>query len=172
MGNFCISCFGHVLKARAGALELVSRCVLYMDTRRLTRISAITFGHHQSPEPQPPLEMSFPSLIWGLVNSLSILGVLRFLADMPVIGFYVRVILSFICLILCALYGVFASIALRAAGYGGLSQWTVARAFKYSMRLATGVEFVIQDEHHLKTRPAVLIGNHQTLVDVSLSLVA
>ena len=95
---------------------------------------------------------------------LGVIGGLKVLAMMPVVGFYARVTLSFICLFLCALYGVFASIALRLCGYGGLSQWTVARAFKYSMKLAVGVEFVLQDEHHLSTRPIVIISNHQTYV--------
>jgi len=40
----------------------------------------------------------------------------------------------------------------------------VARAFKWTMWLTTGVEFVLQDEEHLATRPAVFIGNHQTYV--------
>lgn len=83
---------------------------------------------------------------------------------MSIISYYVRVLISFLCLIICALYGVIASIALRIFGYGGLSQWTVARSFKYSMKLAAGVECQIQDEHWLRTRPAVFIGNHQTYV--------
>jgi lysophosphatidate acyltransferase len=80
---------------------------------------------------------------------------------------------SMITMCMCALYGVFASIALRTAGYGGLSQWTVARAFKWSMWLFTGVTFRVIDggkveggrrggEEALLTRPAVLVGNHQT----------
>lgn len=80
---------------------------------------------------------------------------------------------SVIALLLCASYGVVASIILRLAGYGGLSQWTVARAFKWTMWLMTGVSFRIMDsgrieggrrggEDALLTRPAVFIGNHQT----------
>jgi lysophosphatidate acyltransferase len=83
----------------------------------------------------------------------------------PPAAFYSRAILSFSCLVFCACYGVFASVALRIVGYGGLSQYTVARAFKWTMWLTTGVEFVLQDEEHLATRPAVFIGNHQTYAD-------
>jgi hypothetical protein len=83
----------------------------------------------------------------------------------PRVAFYSRAVLSFTCLVACACYGVVASVALRLAGYGGLSQHTVARAFKWTMWLTTGVEFVIQDEHHLRTRPAVFLGNHQTYVE-------
>ncbi|KAL9085549.1 MAG: hypothetical protein Q9159_004647 [Coniocarpon cinnabarinum] len=98
----------------------------------------------------------------ALIGSIVGLLVLEAMSSMPVLGFYSRCILSFLCMAACALYGVFASIFLRIIGYGGLSQWTVARAFKWTMRFMVGVQFVIQDEHHLKTRPAVLIGNHQT----------
>lgn len=77
----------------------------------------------------------------------------------------------------CASYGVIASIVLRCIGYGGLSQWTVARAFKWSMWLLTGVTFDVQGsmkrgegglngEDGLATRPAVFVGNHQTELDV------
>lgn len=85
-------------------------------------------------------------------------------SQIPAAGFYGRVLTSFACLIACACYGVVASAGLRLVGYGGLSQWTVARAFKWTMRYTTGVEFVVQGEEHLRVRPAVFIGNHQTCV--------
>lgn len=82
-------------------------------------------------------------------------------------------ITAVVCMSACASYGVVASIVLRLVGYGGLSQWTVARAFKHSMWWTTGVTFkVIEDGKSengwrggmeaLATRPAVFVGNHQT----------
>jgi lysophosphatidate acyltransferase len=82
-------------------------------------------------------------------------------------------ITSAVCLSICASYGVVASIILRLTGYGGLSQWTVARAFKWTMWFTTGVTFRVIDsgreeggrrggEEALLTRPAVFVGNHQT----------
>ena len=83
-------------------------------------------------------------------------------------------ITAFLMLIVCASYGVFASIVLRAIGYGGLSQWTVGRAFKWTMWLSTGVTFRVDEaggreeggrrggKEALETRPAVFVGNHQT----------
>jgi lysophosphatidate acyltransferase len=76
-------------------------------------------------------------------------------------------------LIVCASYGVVASIVLRCVGYGGLSQWTVARAFKWSMWMTTGVTFRVGEggkteggrrggDEALSERPAVFVGNHQT----------
>lgn len=86
----------------------------------------------------------------------------------PAAGFVARLLASYASLIACACYGVLASIFLRLVGYGGNSQWATARAFKYVMWLTTGVTFTIEDPNDYlnKTRPAVLIGNHQTELDV------
>ena len=97
-----------------------------------------------------------------LITALPVICLFGLSPKMPAAGFYARVLLSLASLIFCAAYGVVASIILRITGYGGLSQWTVARCFKWMMRFAVGVEFVVQDAEHLKARPAVLIGNHQT----------
>jgi lysophosphatidate acyltransferase len=86
----------------------------------------------------------------------------------PKAGFAARLLASYISLIVCALYGVLASIVLRLAGKGQIAQWATARSFKYVMAATTGVTFsVIDPEKHLETiRPAVFIGNHQTELDV------
>lgn len=102
--------------------------------------------------------------------SLLVLVLFALSARLPIAQFYARILSSWACLVLCAAYGVVASIALRCVGYSGLSQWTVARAFKWTMRFATGIEFVVQGETHLKARPAVFIGNHQTLVAHALQV--
>lgn len=89
------------------------------------------------------------------------------------IDFYARCAASFTALIICATYGTIASALLNIIGYGGLGQWTTARAFKWTMLLFTGVWFEIEDPEGLlqgetweKLRPAVLLGNHQTELDV------
>lgn len=87
--------------------------------------------------------------------------------------FAARLIASQVALLICATYGTIASAALRVVGYGGLSQWTVARAFKWTMWYFCGVTFQIGENGRieggrrggfeaLETRPAVFIGNHQT----------
>lgn len=86
----------------------------------------------------------------------------------PALEFYARSIASFAALFICATYGTVASACLNVVGYGGLGQWTTARAFKYTMLLFTGVWFEIEDEGDWlnTTRPAVFVGNHQTELDV------
>ncbi|KAI9711566.1 MAG: 1-acylglycerol-3-phosphate O-acyltransferase [Bogoriella megaspora] len=81
-------------------------------------------------------------------------------------SFYARFLASWAALLICACYGVLSSGALRIVGYGGLGQWTTARAFKWTMWYFAGVEFVVQGEEHLKTRPAIFLSNHQTELDV------
>ncbi|KAF7594532.1 1-acylglycerol-3-phosphate O-acyltransferase [Aspergillus hancockii] len=85
----------------------------------------------------------------------------------PRAAFVARCLASYGSLLLCATYGVIASIILRLVGYGRVSQWATARSFKWVMRLTTGVRFdVIEGQEHLTTRPAVFIGNHQSELDV------
>ncbi|KAK9795728.1 hypothetical protein SCARD494_04699 [Seiridium cardinale] len=86
----------------------------------------------------------------------------------PKAAFAARSLASYMAMVTVAIYGVFASIALRVVGKQGISQWTTGRFFKYLMIATTGITFeVIDPEKHLDTvRPAVFIGNHQTELDV------
>lgn len=86
---------------------------------------------------------------------------------MPRAAFAARCMAAYGSLLLCAAYGVIASIVLRLAGYGRVSQWATARSFKWVMRYTTGVKFeFVEGEEYLSTRPAVFLGNHQTELDV------
>lgn len=88
------------------------------------------------------------------------------------VQYYAFLATAFILMMSTALYGVFASIGLRTVGYGGLSQWTVARAFKWTMWWAAGVTFQVTGSMKqnggvsgadaLHERPVVFVGNHQT----------
>lgn len=85
----------------------------------------------------------------------------------PRAAFVARCLASYASLLLCATYGVIASIILRLVGYGRVSQWATARSFKWVMRYTTGVKFdIVEGKEHLTTRPAVFIGNHQSELDV------
>ncbi|KAL2155883.1 hypothetical protein VTH82DRAFT_625 [Thermothelomyces myriococcoides] len=86
----------------------------------------------------------------------------------PKTAFVARALASYMSLIISSLYGVVISVVLRLAGRQQLSQWAVARSFKYLMGLTTGVTFEVEDpKGHLENvRPAVFIGNHQTELDV------
>jgi len=82
-------------------------------------------------------------------------------------SFYARCLTSYAALLLCASYGVVVSILLRLVGRHRLAQYLVAGAFKYAMLIATGVRFeIVEGEQYLSTRPCVIIGNHQSELDV------
>jgi lysophosphatidate acyltransferase len=107
----------------------------------------------------------FGAALTSILVSIPTLHLLASVTHAPVLSFAARSIASFSALIFCACYGVVASIVLRLVGYGGLSQWTTARAFKWVMWTLTGVEFVVTDKHGaLKVRPSIMVGNHQTYV--------
>ncbi|KAK6543948.1 1-acylglycerol-3-phosphate O-acyltransferase [Orbilia ellipsospora] len=81
--------------------------------------------------------------------------------------FGARIMVAYILLVLCALYGVVASIILTVIGKKGIAQWTVARAFRNTMCPAMGVEFEVENEDGMwSDRPVVFVGNHQSELDI------
>ena len=105
--------------------------------------------------------MAFPPILIVFLRAISAILPGKLAQAASFAAFFIT---SMILMSISALYGVVASICLRAVGYGGLSQWTVARSFKWSMWWVTGVTFRVTNdggEEALLTRPAVLLGNHQ-----------
>ena len=99
--------------------------------------------------------------------SFFVLSALSF--ALPYTSFLARLLSSYLSLILCATYGVFASLFLRLTGYHRASQYVTARSFKWVMYLSTGVVFdIVEGLEYLNTRPCVIIGNHQSELDVLL----
>lgn len=85
-----------------------------------------------------------------------------YVSPIPSLRFWSRAVTCYCALLLCASYGVIASIMLRIAGRPTLSQWTVARSFAGLTGPLIGFDFDIQGEDILaKNRPAVFISNHQ-----------
>lgn len=96
-------------------------------------------------------------------------GTTSLLTGNTTFSFVYRCLVAYGSLALCAVIGVIVSTSLRIVGQHRLSQWIVARSFKYSMLATTGVRFrIIGGQEHLNTRPAIFIGNHQTALDVLL----
>ncbi|MCJ1388281.1 1-acylglycerol-3-phosphate O-acyltransferase [Xylographa bjoerkii] len=92
---------------------------------------------------------------------------LALLTSHPLPSFLYRLLASYLALLLCATYGVLASLALFILPPHRSAQWATARAFKHTMSLLTGISFeILSGQQHLLTRPAVFVGNHQTALDV------
>ncbi|KAJ5523355.1 hypothetical protein N7513_012899 [Penicillium frequentans] len=116
-----------------------------------------------------PTAMSIGSYILSGISSFVVVTLSLFALGqkVPRAAFLARCLAAYGSLLLCATYGVAASIVLRIAGYGRISQWATARSFKWVMRFTTGVCFdIVEGEEHLSTRPAIFVGNHQTELDV------
>ncbi|KAK5080918.1 1-acylglycerol-3-phosphate O-acyltransferase [Lithohypha guttulata] len=86
------------------------------------------------------------------------------------LGFIARSMSAYLALMICAAYGTIASGILNLLDlhykYG---QWTTARSFKYVGKIMMGVEFDIEpggQEILDKTKPAVIVANHQTELDI------
>ncbi|KAF2673636.1 acyltransferase-domain-containing protein [Microthyrium microscopicum] len=82
---------------------------------------------------------------------------------------FARVLAYLAGLAICATFGVTASLVLKPFGYGGLGQYLTAVSFKWLMLPFIQVWMDVDDPHgSLKTRPAVILGNHQTELDILL----
>lgn len=100
-------------------------------------------------------------------------GLAAFLVALSAMGiprasFFARIIASYICLVICAVYGILTSLVLRPLGRHRSVQYLTARAFKLTMYLFAGVRFeIVSGKQYLKERrPCVIIGNHQSELDV------
>ena len=108
-----------------------------------------------------------PLTYLALTLLLYTLSALRILP--PYTSFAARLLASYFSLLLCATYGVVVSLILRLRGNHRLAQHLTARAFDHVMRVTTGIRFsIVSGAEHLYTRPCVIIGNHQSELDVLL----
>ncbi|OQD67323.1 hypothetical protein PENDEC_c039G02913 [Penicillium decumbens] len=115
--------------------------------------------------------MSISSYILSGISSFVVVTLSLFALGqkVPRAAFVARCLAAYGSLLLCATYGVVASIVLRLVGYGRVSQWATARSFKWVMRITTGIKFdIVEGEEYLATRPAIFISNHQTELDVAM----
>ena len=107
-----------------------------------------------------------------LLTTLALLLLHLTLPHIPILGFAFRCLAAYLSLIICALYGTLASLVLRCFGlHYKYAQYSTARSFKFICRATMGVEFHILDDGRAilsSKRPFVIVGNHQTELDVLL----
>lgn len=105
---------------------------------------------------RPLAYVSIPLLFLNSVSSHSTLA-----------RYYIRLALYLSTLGLCSVYGALVSIALTLVGRRFEINWIVARTFYGLAARAMGIYFEVEGEHWLKTTsPAILIGNHQSMLDI------
>ncbi|OSD04537.1 1-acylglycerol-3-phosphate O [Trametes coccinea BRFM310] len=84
----------------------------------------------------------------------------------PVARYYVRIGLFLSTLGVCSIWGVICSVGLGLIGRRFDTFYIVARSFYHLTSRAVGIKLVVEGEEYLETRPAVLVGNHQSMLDI------
>lgn len=82
------------------------------------------------------------------------------------IKFYFKAFVSTWLLAGCAGYGVLASVLLRIIGKKEYAQYTVGRVFYFTFSKVLGITITIKNEKYLKQKPAIVVSNHQTALDI------
>jgi lysophosphatidate acyltransferase len=105
---------------------------------------------------KPLAYVSIPLLFFNSLSSHSTLG-----------RYYIRLALYLSTLGLCCVYGTLVSIGLTLAGRRFEINRVMARTFYSLAGKALGICFEVEGEHWLTTtNPAILIGNHQSMLDI------
>lgn len=102
-----------------------------------------------------------PASVLSLIMVLTLLGRVS-----KTCRFFARILTAYVLLVTVAAYGVVASAVLRLVGRASIAQWATARAFAFIGCPIMGVEFIIEGEEKLLTRPAVFVSNHQSELDI------
>lgn len=84
----------------------------------------------------------------------------------PITRYYFRLVIYVSCLSLCSVWGVLVSIAMTIAGRRFDINYVVARSFYLLAGKALGISFEVEGEHYLEKGSSVLVGNHQTMLDI------
>jgi len=84
----------------------------------------------------------------------------------PAARFYFRLFLYLSVLSVSSVWGVIVSIVMTVMHRRFDINYVVARSFYFVGGAAMGINFIVEGEHHLKHGAAVLIGNHQSMLDI------
>ncbi len=112
--------------------------------------------------------MSFSALI---LKPLAYLGppiylLHRLSLTSPLISYYIRNILYICSVGFCSTVGFCAAAPLTLLGRRFDVNYIVARTFYATFSRLSGLQVVVEGEEHLKTCPCVLVGNHQSMLDL------
>lgn len=84
----------------------------------------------------------------------------------PLARYYVRLGLYLSAMGVCSVWGVIASVGMTLAGRRFDINWVVARSFYRLTSRLLGIYITVEGEEHLSVKPAVLVGNHQSMLDI------
>lgn len=84
----------------------------------------------------------------------------------PVVRYYYRVGIWLSTLGLCSMWGILVALGMNVVDNAYNVNFVVARSFYALASRALDLKVVIEGEEYLDTRPAVLVGNHQSMLDI------
>lgn len=110
-------------------------------------------------------------IITALLKPLAYVSVpyliLRHITDSnPVARYYFRVVVYYSTLGLCSIWGMVVAVGMSLAGRRLDINWVVARSFATLAGKLLDIKFEVEGEEHLDTKPSVLVGNHQSTLDI------
>ncbi|KAF9644501.1 1-acylglycerol-3-phosphate O [Thelephora ganbajun] len=93
--------------------------------------------------------------------------ILKYATDTnPTARYCFRVVAYYSALGFCSVWGMIVAAGMSLAGHRFDINWVVARSFYTLAGKLLDIKFVVEGEEHLDTRPAVLVGNHQSGLDI------
>ncbi|SRR6266436_452780 len=124
-------------------------------------------GRHTERPDQAP-SMSFSALILKPLAyfGLPVYLVHRLSQTSPLTRYYIRNILYICSVGFCSTVGFCAAIPLTLLGRRYDVNYIVARTFYATFSRLSGLRIVVEGEEYLKTRPCVIVGNHQSMLDL------
>ena len=131
-------------------------------------ITCITPQGRSSERPNQPRSMSFSALI---LKPLAYFGLPAYLIHRlsqtsPRIRYYIRNILYICSVGFCSTLGFCSALPLYLLGRRYDVNYIVARSFYVLFGRLSGLKVVVEGEEHLKMRPCVMVGNHQSMLDL------
>ncbi|KAF8313408.1 1-acylglycerol-3-phosphate O [Clavulina sp. PMI_390] len=110
-------------------------------------------------------------LLVRLVSTMAYISVPLYILQVlsnrsPTTRYYFRLFLYLSALSVCSVWGVIVSIALTIAGRRFDINYVVARSFYLLCSNVMGITIDTENMHLLEDGPAIMVGNHQTMMDI------
>lgn len=86
----------------------------------------------------------------------------------PFARYYIRLSLYLSTLGLCSIWGAIVSVGMSLIGQRFNANFITARSFYGLVSRVIDMRVEVEGEEHLENRPAVLIGNHQSMLDIMI----
>ena len=84
----------------------------------------------------------------------------------PTARYCFRVVVYYSALGFCSVWGMIVAVGMSLAGHRLDINWVVARSFYTLAGKMLDIKFIVEGEEHLDVKPAVLVGNHQSGLDI------